>query len=90
MNDDLEKLLTNLEPVIDEKCRLIKKKKQEKRQSIMMFLGGIGFVSIPSIMLLLNMNLIYFLGGVIIFMMMKIFLKLPDILNKILEVRCYE
>lgn len=90
MNDNLSKLLNNLEPIIDEKCLGIKKKRKEKKQDIKMVIICLCFAIIPSILLLFNISILYFIAGIILILSLKLFLKLPDILKRSLEVKCYE
>lgn len=87
MNNDLNKLLNKLEPTIDKKCMEIKK---EKMQNISITILCLSFVTIPSILLLLNINIIYFVIAIIILFVLKFFISLPDILRGKLEVNCYE
>lgn len=90
MNNNLNKLLENLEVVIDKKCLEIKNNKKQKRKNIIITVLCLNFITIPSILLLFNINIIYFIFGFIIFILLVSFIKLPDILKKNLEVNCYE
>lgn len=90
MNNNLNKLLENLEVVIDKKCLEIKNNKKQKRKNIIITVLSLNFITIPSILLLFNINIIYFIFGFIIFILLVSFIKLPDILKKNLEVNCYE
>ena len=90
MNNDLDKLLTNLEPIIDNKCIEIKKNKEQKKQNIILILLCLSFITIPSVLILLNISIIYFIVGIILIILIRLFIKLPDILKKNLEVNCYE
>lgn len=87
MNNDASKLLKELEPVIEKKCREIRMRKYQNR---ILFLLCISFLLLPSLFLLLNINLIYFLIGILIFFLLRFFIQLPDILKRSLEDRCYE
>lgn len=87
MNNDLDKLLTNLEPIIDNKCIEIKK---NKKQNIILILLCLSFITIPSVLILFNISIIYFIVGIILIILIRLFIKLPDILKKNLEVICYE
>lgn len=87
MNKELNELLNNVETVIDKKCLEIKKEKRKKRTIIFMILG---YILIPSVLYLLNVSFLYFIIGVFVFISLKMFCKLPDILKKNLEVKCYE
>ena len=87
MNNDANKLLKELEPVIEKKCREIRMRKHQNR---ILFLLCISFLLLPSLFLLLNINLIYFLIGILIFFLLRFFIQLPDILKRSLEDRCYE
>lgn len=90
MNSNVEKLLKNLSPVIDEKCLEIKENKKQKRQNIILIILCFAFITIPSILLLFNISIMYFIIGIIIIFSLRLFIKLPDILKKNLEVICYE
>lgn len=90
MNNNLNKLLENLEVVIDKKCLEIKNNKKQKRKNIIITVLCLNLITIPSILLLFNINIIYFIFGFIIFILLVSFIKLPDILKKNLEVNCYE
>lgn len=90
MNKDLDKLLNNLSPVIEKKCIEINNKKEKRRQSILMIILCLCFITVPSILLLLNINIIYFIIVILIISLLNLFIKLPDILKKDLEVTHYE
>ena len=88
MSNDLDKLLNDLEPVINKKCMEVKKIKKQKKQNWIMIILCLLFVVTPSVLLLFNISIIYFIVGIIIIFLFKFFIKLPDILK--MEVNCYE
>lgn len=90
MNSELNKLLHNLEPEIDKKCLEIKINRKNRIQNILFVILSICFISIPSILLLLNISLIYFFIAVGIIFFIKFILGLPDILSEKLEGKLYE
>lgn len=90
MNNDLDKLLINLEPIINNKCIEIKKNKEQKKQNVILILLCLSFIIIPSVLILLNISIVYFMIGIILIITTRFFIKLPDILKKNLEVTCYE
>lgn len=90
MNKNIEKLLSNLQPEIDSKCREIKLKKANKRKSILSFISLLLLTITPSILYLFNINLIYFVLLIILITSLRLFIKLPDILKKDLKGVCYE
>lgn len=90
MTKDIDELLNKLEPVIDNKCTEIKNKKIQKKENILMTLLCLLFLTIPIILLILNISIIYFIFLTLIIILLRLFIKLPDILNKDLKGACYE
>lgn len=87
MNKEINELLDKLEPEIDKKCMDIKKmKKNQILYSGLLFL----FITIPIFLILFNINIIYFIIGIIIITLLIIFIKLPNLLNNDVGGVCYE
>lgn len=90
MNKDLNLLLNSLEPEIDKKCMELKKRKKQKIQSIKLFILCLLFIIIPNIFILFNIKIIYLFVAILFFGLLKLFIKLPDILKNTLEVNYHE
>lgn len=90
MTKDIDELLNKLEPIIDNKCDEIKSKKIQKKENILMTLLCLLFLTIPIILLILNISIVYFIFLILIIISLRLFIKLPDILNKDLKGACYE
>lgn len=81
MNKDINKLLEKLEPEIDKKCAEIRKKKSINKNQVVYILLLIMFITIPSLLIIFNVNVTYFAIGIILFSLLTIFMKLPELLN---------
>ena len=89
MNKEVNKLLKNLEPEIDKKCIEIKDKKRMKHQQILYILLLSLFITIPSLLILFNINMTYFVISILVLLLL-IFIKLPDLLKYDVKGACYE
>ena len=48
------------------------------------------FITLPSLLIVFNLNITYFIIGMIIVLLLTIFMKLPDLLNANIKGVCYE
>ena len=48
------------------------------------------FITLPSFLILFNLNITYFIIAIIIILILTIFIKLPDLLSSNLKGVCYE
>lgn len=90
MNKDLDELLDNLKPEINKKCFEIKQRRKQRMQSIKLVILCLLFMIVPNIFLMFNIKIIYIVVIALIFGLLKLFVKLPDILKRCLEANCYE
>ena len=90
MNKDINKLLKKLEPEIDKKCSQIKVKKINKKKQIIYMLLLVVFITLPSLLIIFNLNITYFAISTIIVLLLTIFMKLPDLLNSNIGGICCE
>ena len=90
MNKDVNKLLKKLEPEIDKKCSEIKEKKNNKKKQIIYMLLLVVFITLPSLLIIFNLNITYFVISTIIVLLLTIFMKLPDLLNSNIGGICCE
>lgn len=90
MNKDVDKLLKKLEPEIDKKCVEIKEKKSNKKKQVIYALLLVMFIILPSLLIIFNINITYFVVGSILVSLLIIFMKLPDLLNSNIKGACYE
>lgn len=90
MNKDVNKLLERLEPEIDKKCAEIKEEKANKKKQVFYILLLVMFITLPSLLILFNLNITYFIIAIIIILLLTIFIKLPDLLSSNLKGVCYE
>lgn len=90
MNKEINTLLKKLEPEIDKKCIEIKKEKNTKHKQIIYILLLILFVTMPSLFILFNINIMYFMIFFILNLLLLTFIKLPDLLNSNIKGVCYE
>ena len=90
MNKEINKLLKKLEPEIDKKCVEIKKEKNTKHKQIIYILLLILFITMPSLFILFNINITYFMIFFILNLLLLTFIKLPDLLNSNIKGVCYE
>ena len=90
MNKDVNKLLKKLEPEIDKKCAEIKERKNDKKRQMIYTLLLVMFITLPSLLIVFNLNITYFIIGMIIVLLLTIFMKLPDLLNANIKGVCYE
>lgn len=82
MNKKINKLLQELEPEIDKKCLEIKTRQKERKQNIFFTILMLIFLLIPSILFILNISLIYFIMIVLLILIVRLFIKLPNILKE--------
>ncbi len=90
MNKEISELLKNLEPEIDKKCIEIKETKKIKHKQILYILLLILFVTTPSLLIIFNVNVTYFIIGILVLILLVIFIKLPDLLKSDVKEVCYE
>lgn len=90
MNKDINKLLEKLEPEIDKKCTEISEKKSNKKKQIMYILLLVIFITVPSLLIIFNISITYFIVGIILIFLLIVFMKLPDLLNSNIKGVCYE
>ena len=90
MNKDINMLLEKLEPEIDEKCSEIKEKKNNKKKQIIYMLLLVVFITLPSLLIIFNLNITYFVISTIIVLLLTTFMKLPDLLNSNIGGICCE
>lgn len=90
MKDDLQLMLDDLQPDIEMKCNEIKQKKREKRLQVFFVLGILLFLFVPSILIILNMSLIYMFILVLFVIALSLFLWLPQILKNDKGIVVYE
>lgn len=89
MDKNLEKLLCNLEPEIDRKCFEIKEKKREKMMQKAFILASILLLIIPSLLIILGINIFSMLLGIVSFIAITLIIMLPIALKEERGV-CYE
>jgi len=90
MNKDVNILLEKLEPEINKKCAEIKERKTNKKKQVIYMLLLVMFITLPSFLILFNLNITYFIIAIIIILILTIFIKLPDLLSSNLKGVCYE
>ncbi|WP_303195818.1 hypothetical protein [Thomasclavelia spiroformis] len=90
MNKEISELLKNLEPEIDKKCIEIKETKKIKHKQILYILLLILVVTTPSLLIIFNINVTYFIIGILVLILLVIFIKLPDLLKSDVKEVCYE
>ena len=90
MNKDVNKLLEKLEPEIDKKCTEIRNKKISKKKQVIYMLLLIIFITMPSLSIIFNISIIYFVIGIVFLLLLMTFMKLPDLLNYNIKGDCYE
>lgn len=90
MDRDVENLLGVLEPAIDEKCMEIKTKRKEKTQQRIFVIASIMLLIIPSLLIFLGVNVIYFPIIAAIVISAVIFTTLPFVIKIESGGICYE
>lgn len=90
MDGNVEKLLNVLEPTIDEKCMELKKKTKEKMLQKLFAFSMILFLLIPSALIFLGINIIYFIIITAFVISVFIFAMLPFIIKIESRGICYE
>lgn len=90
MDGNVEKLLNVLEPTIDEKCMELKKKTKEKMLQKLFAFSMILFLLIPSALIFLGINIIYFIIITAFVISVFIFTMLPFIIKIESRGICYE
>ncbi len=90
MNNDLERLLLKLNPEIEKKCNEIKKRKVEKSCGMMFAFLLILFLTIPSILIWYNVNILIFVVSILIFILVISLISLPDFLKNDRKAIYYE
>lgn len=90
MDRNIENLLNTLEPKINKKCIEIRKCKKEKiLQKLLIFVSVI-YLVIPSVLIILDINVIYFIILTAILSLLILFVNLPKILKIENGDVCYE
>ena len=90
MNDNLQKLLFNLEPEIDKKCLELRQKTKERMMQKVFITAIILLLFMPSIFIMLNINIWGFIIGGIIAIAIAIIIMLPIALKENPRGECYE
>lgn len=90
MDRDVEKMLAVLEPAIDEKCTEIKRNRKEKTQQSIFAIVSIMLLIIPSLLVFIGVNVIYFLIIASIVISVVIFTTLPLVIKIESRGVCYE
>ena len=90
MDKDVNKLLKTLEFEIDKKCMELKNKKNTKNKQILYVLLLSLFATIPSLLIIINISIIYFVIGIALLLLLTTFMKLPDLLNSNIGGICCE
>lgn len=94
MEKGLENVLLNLQPDIHNKCEEIKRKKVEKKLQILFCITALLFLFVPSLLIILNISLIYMVISVILILSLSLFILLPNFLRDNNKVKkgnvCYE
>ena len=90
MNKEVNALLKELEPLVEEKCLEIKENRKKKRGQILYVILLFGFVIVPCLLVIFNVSLMYFLISLVIFILIVILVKLPNLLNIDLKEALYE
>ena len=90
MDRDVEKMLAVLETTIDEKCTEIKRNRKEKTQQSIFAIVSIMLLIIPSLLVFIGVNVIYFLIIASIVISVVIFTTLPLVIKIESRGVCYE
>ena len=90
MDKNLEKLLCSLEPEIDKKCNEIKQKRHEKKMQRVFILGILLFLCLPSLLVMLNINIWGVIIGAIVFISISLVVMTPLAFEKEIGGECYE
>ena len=90
MDPNVEKLLKDLEPTIDEKCKRIKQKKEERTRERLFMLVIMMFLIIPSSLIFLGINIMFAFIVVAILLSIVFFTTLPFIIKIESRGVCYE
>lgn len=90
MDRDVDKLLKELGPTIDEKCMEIKKAKEEKMKERLFIFVSVIFLIFPSTLVFLNINIIYILLICVTVILAILFIALPFVIQMESRGACYE
>lgn len=90
LDKNLEKLLCDLEADIDKKCFEIKEKRAERKLQILLAIGIILLLTIPSTLIIIGINIIGTIIGIISFMSISMIIMLPIVLKDEKRGICYE
>ena len=90
MDKNLQNVLSNLEPEIDKKCFELKQKRRERRMQKVFILAVVLLLFIPSILIMLDVNIWAFIIGAIGLIALAIFIMLPIALKENARGECYE
>ena len=88
--ENVDVFIRVLEPEIDKKCTEISEKKSNKKKQIMYILLLVIFITVPSLLIIFNISITYFIVGIILIFLLIVFMKLPDLLNSNIKGVCYE
>ncbi len=90
MDKDLQNLLCNLETDIDKKCFEIKQKRREKKLQRLFIIISILLLIIPSMLILLNINIWGIIFSAIVIISIIVIAMLPIALKEEVRGECYE
>lgn len=90
MDRNIENLLNVLEPEINKKCIEIRKHKKEKILQKLLIFTSVIYLVIPSVLIILDINIIYFIILTAILLLLILFVNLPKILKIENGDVCYE
>ncbi len=90
MDKNLQNVLSNLEPEIDKKCYELKQKRRERRMQKIFILAVVLLLFIPSILIMLDVNIWTFIIGAIGLIALAILIMLPIALKENTRGECYE
>ena len=90
MDKNLQNVLSNLEPEIDKKCFELKQKRRERRMQKIFILAVVLLLFIPSILIMLDVNIWTFIIGAIGLIALAILIMLPIALKENTRGECYE
>ena len=90
MDKNLQTVLSNLEPAIEEKCFELKQKTRERRMQKLFIFAIVLLLFIPSTLIMLNVNIWGFIVGAIGLIALAILIMLPIALKENTRGECYE
>ena len=90
MDKNLQNVLSNLEPAIDEKCFELKKKTRERKMQKLFIFAIVLLLFIPSTLIMLDVNILGFIVGAIGLIALAVLIMLPIALKENARGECYE